>query len=349
MKYPEIDIDKLIQSPAWTVAMAKVLIGFFIFSLLILIITPWQQTSEGNGKVIAIDPNDRVQKINSTVKGRVNKWYVTDGSLVKKGDPIVEIVDNDPNFVERLRLERDAIFKNFEAMKSAGETALLNLKRQEELFKQGLSSELSYEKAKIEYKKLLAKEAESAAKLASAEVKLSRQERQLITAPRDGTILRILHGTGSVMVGEGDILAIFVPKTLSKAVEIYINGNDLPLVYPGRKVRLQFEGWPAVQFSGWPSIAVGTFGGIVKVVDPSANEKGMFRVIITPDKVEPWPDYNYLRQGTRVYAWVLLNSVSLGYEVWRKFNGFPPALDDQTKDSLLNKIDLDKKQKEDEK
>ena len=37
--------------------------------------------------------------------------------------------------------------------------------------------------------------------------------------------------------------------------------NDMPMLQTGRRVRLQFEGWPALQFSGWPSIAVGTFGG----------------------------------------------------------------------------------------
>ena len=91
-------------------------------------------------------------------------------------------------------------------------------------------------------------------------------------APRNGTILRILHGSGAIFIKEGDIIATFVPETKSPAVVAYINGNDLPLVYPGRHVRLQFEGWPAVQFSGWPSVAVGTFGGVVKLVDPSASD-----------------------------------------------------------------------------
>jgi hypothetical protein len=28
----------------------------------------------------------------------------------------------------------------------------------------------------------------------------------------------------------------------------------------------------------------------------------------------------------RVKAWVLLNQVSLGYEFWRRLNGFPPVI-----------------------
>jgi multidrug resistance efflux pump len=341
-----------IEAPNWMDVFAKILIGFLSFSFLLLTITPWQQTSQGYGKFIALDPNDRVQNINSPVPGRINKWYVQDGDEVKKGDPIVEIIDNDPNFIDRLKLERDAIFQKFEAAKAASETALLNYNRQKELFEQGLSSRMKFEKAKITYKKLLSEEASAAAKLANAEVKLSRQETQLVAAPRDGRILRVLHGSGTVVVNEGDVLAIFVPDTLKNAVEIYISGNDLPLVYPGRKVRLQFEGWPAVQFSGWPSVAIGTFGGVVTVVDPSASYQGKFRVIVTPDKEDEvdWPSNTYLRQGTRAYGWILLNEVKLGYEIWRKFNGFPPSMDDSPgQEEFFGKSKKKKKKKEEKK
>ena len=335
-----------VTSPNWLMVLARLFIAFFIFMMIILFLTPWRQTSQGVGHVIAFDPNDRVQNISSTVPGLVNKWHVRDGSKVKKGDPIVEIVDNDPQLIDRLRLERDAIHKKYQVAKTASETAYLNFKRQEDLYKQGLSARTKFEKAKIEYKKLLASEATSAANLAKAEVSLSRQQNQLIVAPRDGTILRVLHGSGSVFVKEGDILATFVPESLKPAVEVYIDGNDLPLVYPGRKVRLQFEGWPAVQFSGWPAIAIGTFGGKVSIIDPSASSNGKFRVIVEPDEGQIWPDNSYLRQGTRAYGWILLNEVKLGFELWRQFNGFPATLDSPPTDLIKIKESYEKKIKE---
>jgi hypothetical protein len=108
--------------------------------------------------------------------------------------------------------------------------------------------------------------------------------------------------------------------------ELLMDGNDLPLLRKGDKVRLQFEGWPAVQFVGWPSVAVGTFGGLVYLVDPTANEKGQFRILVEPDPAQPsWPGEDYLRQGVRTQGWVLLNRVSLGWELWRQLNGFPPT------------------------
>lgn len=330
-KWDDLKALKMVTPPKWYLTLTKVCLAFFVFLFILLTFTPWQQTSKGIGEIIALDPNDRVQNINSPVPGRIQSWHVQDGSFVKKGDPIVEVVDNDPNFIQRLRLERDAVFQKYQADKESSETALLDYERQTKLFKDGLSSSSQLEKSLITYKKLLASEASSAASLAKAEVSLSRQENQLVTAPRDGTILRVLHGSGSVVVKEGDVLAVFVPKDIQPAVEIFIDGNDLPLVEPGRHVRLQFEGWPAVQFSGWPSVAIGTFGGAVKIVDPSASYNGKFRVIVTPLEDEPWPSEAYLRQGTRALGWVLLNSVTLGYELWRQFNGFPPALQSNPK------------------
>jgi membrane fusion protein, adhesin transport system len=143
----------------------------------------------------------------------------------------------------------------------------------------------------------------------------------------DGTIVRLLVGTTSVVVEQGQVVAIFVPKSDHLAVEMFIQGNDLPLVYEGRDVRLQFEGWPAVQFSGWPSVAIGTFGGKVAVVDQSATPEGLFRVIVMPTTTEKWPENRFIRQGTRVNGWILLNEVSLGYELWRQFNGFPASME----------------------
>jgi membrane fusion protein, adhesin transport system len=102
----------------------------------------------------------------------------------------------------------------------------------------------------------------------------------------------------------------------------------------GRNVRLQFEGWPAVQFAGWPSVAVGTFSGEVVNVDSTDDGKGKFRILVVPEAGNEWPSDHYLRQGVRANGWVLLNRVSLGYELWRQLNGFPPVVStEEPKDS----------------
>lgn len=160
------------------------------------------------------------------------------------------------------------------------------------------------------------------------EVKVARQDNQIVRAPFDGILTQITPSLSSGVIKEGDPLCTIVPETADRAVQVWLPGNDAPLVQVGRHVRLQFEGWPAIQFAGWPSVAVGTFGGEVISVDATDNGKGKFRVLIRPDADdERWPSERFLRQGVRANAWVLLDQVPLWYEFWRQLNGFPPVVD----------------------
>jgi len=165
--------------------------------------------------------------------------------------------------------------------------------------------------------------------LLEMETKLARQQSQRVEAPFEGYLTRINANQGSRILKEGDMLCEIVPDTADRAVQVWLSGNDAPLVSPGRHVRLQFEGWPAVQFAGWPSVAVGTFGGTVVSVDATDDkETGRFRVFVKPDIESPhtWPDERYLRQGVKAHGWVLLEQVPLWYEIWRNMNGFPPVV-----------------------
>lgn len=154
-------------------------------------------------------------------------------------------------------------------------------------------------------------------------------DRLEIRAPRSGHIQQWYGLEGSDTVKEGDRLFVIVPTDAELAVEMKVSGNDMPLIREGDLVRLQFEGWPAVQFVGWPSVAIGTFGGRVNRIFPTDDGKGNFRVVVSPstgDSEPDWPSETYLRQGVRANGWVMLREVSLGYEIWRQLNGFPPTV-----------------------
>lgn len=160
-----------------------------------------------------------------------------------------------------------------------------------------------------------------------------RAEQRLIRAPRDGRLVRVMRVGQGETVKAGDVLAVLAPQTNDQAVELTLSDYDAPLVSVGRQVRLNFAGWPAVQFVGWPSVAVGTFAGRVKVMDAVDDGQGRFRIIITPDteaikagQEEPWPPLDQLRPGAEVNGWVMLDTVSLGWELWRQFNAFPPTV-----------------------
>jgi membrane fusion protein, adhesin transport system len=409
--------------------LARLLVALMAWLLLALSFTPWQQSANGEGRVIAYAPLERQQTLEAPIDGRIVAWHVREGSRVKAGDALVEISDNDPELMSRLRGERDAVKgrvelskaraatlegriamledlrraataaaasrisiaaqrakaaqQALEATRASNNTSKINVERQRALVKDGLVSSRTAELAELEFTRANTEverghaavhaarseqsmavserlrvdaEREAAvedarASLASAqsdvartteelyriEVRLSRQEAQSVVANRPGVVQRLHVVDGNQMVKTGDRLLTIVPDTTERAVEITVSGNDAPLIAPGRHVRLQFEGWPALQFSGWPSVAVGTFGGRVAFVDPSDDGKGKFRVVVVPDEGDPWPDARYLRQGVRAHAWVLLDRVRLGYELWRQFNGFPPSVAHVDQDETLEK------------
>jgi multidrug efflux pump subunit AcrA (membrane-fusion protein) len=321
-----LDSPEFVRSRASLRWGATLLIGALFVAAFTTVFAPWTQNVRGMGKVIAYSPDERPQNLTAPVDGVIRQWFVVEGSRVKKGQSIVDIADIDPDIMSRLERERAASQVKLDAAQSALDTSRKNLERQKTLVQSGLSSQRSAELAELEYAKYLSEISTASADLARIETRLARQASQSIVAPRDGIVQRVFAPQGGVMIKAGQDLAMVVPETANRAVELSVSGNDAPLLSVGRQVRLQFEGWPAVQFAGWPSVAVGSFGGVIGVVDPGAGEDGRVRVIVFPAPGEEWPDAHYLRQGVRVIGWVLLDTVRLGWELWRQFNGFPPTL-----------------------
>ncbi len=163
------------------------------------------------------------------------------------------------------------------------------------------------------------------AKLATGRDNLeARQDLLIVRAPRAGIVVRALRTGIGEIVKDGEPVASVQPESPAHAVALDVNARDVPLLRVGDRVRLEFAGWPAVQFSGWPSVAVGTFGGRVAVIDQFAQPNGAYRVLVEADSAdEPWP--RELRLGSGARGWALLRNVSVGFELWRLMNGFPPA------------------------
>ena len=395
---------------------SRVLFAAFLVCLVGLVFLPWQQFIQGVGRVVAFDPLERAVTVEAPLAGRVHRSHVVEGQVVKRGEVLFEIVDNDPNLLANLRIQREAASARrdaaqqrvaaidsqlaeleralglavtaaqtrLDAARYAAETARLQYERIRGLHgdPRGLASRREFEVATLERDRtaadLVRAEAEleraavdvraslgsiraqrdsARADLAAAEqslvtleIQVTQTERQQVVSPRDGVVFRVLATEGTFLKS-GSPLCTVIPETDQRMVEIWVSGNDMPLVQareidadgtvtkPGSPVRIQFEGWPAIQFIGWPSAAIGTFGGEVVLIDPTDNGKGQFRVLVaekpdvlrrgTPDEhVIEWPGPRWLRQGVRAHGWVLLQNVPLWFEFWRQLNGFPPVLDD---------------------
>ncbi|MES2266773.1 MAG: HlyD family efflux transporter periplasmic adaptor subunit [Bacteroidota bacterium] len=398
-------------------------LGFFLALVLVILFLPWTQSIRSKGEVAALDPQQRPQEVNSIIPGRIVKWYVSDGSLVKKGDTLVQITEVkddylDPELTQRtaeqlkakseaaafykskvltsdkqlaalaqsLKLKLEQLsnkLKQYTLQVQSDSIAMLaannqftiadsQLKRQKELYTAGLKSLTELEQRQQYYQDALAKKISSENKyynsknellnirleLSSTEQdyteKLSKtngerfaalsqaatgvgeaaklrnqlsnyQTRQgfhYILAPQSGQVLRSIKAGIGEMLKDGENLLTIVPTTFSKAVEISVEPNDLPLVHSGQLVRIQFDGFPAIVFSGWPQASYGLFSGRVVAVDNSIDAMGKFKVWVKPDEsTKPWPPN--VRYGTGCQAIALLNNVPVWYELWRKINGFP--------------------------
>ena len=230
------------------------------------------------------------------------------------------------------------------------------LKSEAALVKTRLDLEASLESARASSDSARSDLAKADNDLRKITIKINQTGRLDILAPRDGIVYR-LRATEGTYLKAGSPLCTVVPETENYVAELWIDGNDMPLIQerqldedgrvlrPGSPVRLQFEGWPAIQFVGWPSVAVGTFAGEVIFVDAIDNGKGMFRVLVAPaidrllgdggdQRIISWPDPPIMRQGIQLQGWVLLERVPLWFEVWRQLNGFPPSVD---RESVMGK------------
>lgn len=312
------------KPPRTTRVLAWLIAAGIAITAAILVFVPWVQTSAGSGQVAALDPEDRVQDVTALVPGRVERWYVRDGDLVKRGDPIARIVDNDPDLLTRLAAERAQVVAEIGATQQAMAVAQIDVGRSGQLLAEGLAARRDYEASQIKVADHRAKLAEARAKLSRVDVALNRQAAQLVRAPRDGRIQSINAAAGATLVGAGDRLATLAPERPVRIVELMVDGRDIAVIRPGQPVRLAFEGWPAIQFSGWPSIAQGMFDGRVRSIDPSAQATGLFRVLVEPMPGKPeWPSSDFVRLGAKVRGWIQMETVSVGYELWRQLNDFP--------------------------
>jgi len=154
---------------------------------------------------------------------------------------------------------------------------------------------------------------------------LQRRVASRVLAPFGGTVVRLTPLGPGEIVHPKDLLFTIVPESTSPAVEMWANAIDAPLLRKDRPVRLLFQGVPAIPLPAWPELMAGTYDGRIQVVDQSVSANGQFRLWVEPDtQRREWPPQEQVRQGTQVMGWVILNQVPLWYEMWRRFNLFPP-------------------------
>jgi multidrug resistance efflux pump len=399
------------------------LLGILQFFLIVLFL-PWTQNISSSGNVSTLYQDQRAQQINTVIPGRIVKWYIKEGDVIKKGDTIVQLADTkddylDPNLVERTKDQLiskqqklvfyseniDAIKSQINAIKNNREfkinsyenkieqykrklisdssevvsaevdykIASEQLIRGKQMYNQGVISLVELERRSAQNNKALAILTEKQQKFQNTKLEInitkidinairqeaddkifksrsdiatyrgelagttgevaknknvlanyiSRGNQKWLIAPQDGQIIKAKKSGINEIVKEGEMIVEMVPSKIDYAIELFIEPMDLILINSGQKVRMIFDGFPAIVFSGWPNNSYGTFGGRVSMVENNRNENGKFRILVIPDNQEKsWP--KELKLGTGVRGFALLKTVPIWYELWRQINGFPP-------------------------
>jgi multidrug efflux pump subunit AcrA (membrane-fusion protein) len=164
-----------------------------------------------------------------------------------------------------------------------------------------------------------------------------------LIAPQDGFVSKATKSGIGETVKEGEEVVRITPNRFDQAVEIFIDPVNTPLVHEGENVRLIFDGWPAFVISGWSQMSTGLFDGQIVGIDPVIQDNGQLRIWVKPQMADAWPAQ--LRQGGGVRAFMLLNDVPLGYELWRLLNAFPP---DYYQGKGIKKSEMKKEEKADD-
>ncbi|HRH58268.1 MAG TPA: biotin/lipoyl-binding protein, partial [Chitinophagales bacterium] len=103
--------EKNLSSYKTTIDDSKDKRRFIRISIILLLFTgflflPWTQNIQTTGTVTTLRPEQRPQELNTLIAGKIDKWYVKEGDLVKKGDTILKISEIKNEYLDPLLVER---------------------------------------------------------------------------------------------------------------------------------------------------------------------------------------------------------------------------------------------------
>ena len=107
MKPCNFESLKLTESKKSGKVLPRLILIFTIITLIIMFL-PWTQNISSPGKITTLRPDQRPQTIHSVIPGRIERWYVQEGDLIKKGDTILylsEVKDSyfDPELLDKTK------------------------------------------------------------------------------------------------------------------------------------------------------------------------------------------------------------------------------------------------------
>ena len=140
----------------------KRFIAVIFIILIITLFLPWTQNIRAKGQIITLTPDQRPQTIHATIAGRIEKWYVREGQLVKKGDTIVFLSETkteyfDPDLLARTQAQvqaKSSSVSSYNAKVGALDEQIVQYKQELRFKKDQLTNKIAQTKLKAEAEKL---------------------------------------------------------------------------------------------------------------------------------------------------------------------------------------------------
>ncbi len=179
---------------------------------IVVLFLPWTQNIQTKGKVTSLHPEQRPQTIHATIAGRVEKWYVGEGELVKKGDTIVHLSEIkteyfDPNLVQRAGQQVAATeggIASYQSKVSALENQIAAMRQELNFKKEQLKNKVQQYRFKVQ----------------SDSIELTRAVIDLETAQKQYDRTKELHTKGLKSLTDLENKNLKVQETAAKKVAI---------------------------------------------------------------------------------------------------------------------------------
>lgn len=196
--------------------------GFLVFAAVLLLL-PWTQNVDVKGKVTTFRPEQRPQTVQATIAGRIEKWYVREGELVKAGDTIVYLSEIktdyfDPALVTRtqqqVKSKSDAVGA-YQQKATALETQIAAMQTERKLKKAQLQNKIQQGQLKI----------------ASDSIELERTKNDYIIAQRQSERAVQLNAEGIKPVTDVEEKKLKLQETYAKRIaaenKLLLSRNEL--------------------------------------------------------------------------------------------------------------------------
>lgn len=144
-------------------------------ALLLFLFLPWTQNIRGKGKVTTLFQEQRPQELNSVLPGRIVRWYVKEGDMVKAGDTILELSEVKAEYLDPqilLRTEEQISAKelsadNYTLKAGAAQNQIQALEQTNELKIKETNNKIRQQVAKVKSEKAAWEAAQIDAKIAN--------------------------------------------------------------------------------------------------------------------------------------------------------------------------------------